>query len=89
MLFRLASKFMLGLWARAGVLPPAAPFGHGAKLGIPLADDAALASVYTAVTVAGCRILQQPTPMSFGTAFTLADPDGHPIRVFAVARPSA
>ncbi len=89
-LFRLASGLMLGLWDRAGVLPAPDPIGHGAELGIPVANGTALSASLNAVRMAGHRIVcvQQLTPMSFGHAFTFADPAGHPIRVFAVARPS-
>ena len=33
----------------------------------------------------GCIVLQQPTAMDFGYTFTVQDPDGHRVRVFAPA----
>lgn len=31
----------------------------------------------------GCVVLQAPTAMDFGYTFTVQDPDGHRVRVFA------
>lgn len=81
-MLKLDSGVMLGLWASAGVEPTATAPG-GCELAIAVADDHAVQARLEAWQQAGARLLQPPTRMDFGYTFTVADPDGHRLRVFA------
>ena len=84
-LFALDAGLMLGLWSRDSV-QPAPPDGAAAgtsELGFPVADTAAVDTLYRAWTALGLTMLQPPTRMDFGQTFTAADLDGHRLRVFA------
>jgi len=80
----LESGLMLGLWAASGVAPTATPPGGG-ELAVAVEDDAAVEARLAAWQAAGAQLLQPPTRMDFGYTFTVADPDGHRLRVFAPA----
>lgn len=86
-LFVLPSGWKLGLWSRHTVEPAAsagALGGHG-ELGLAVADGEAVDRLYRRWQELGLAILQPPTAMDFGYTFTAADPDGHRLRVFALA----
>lgn len=80
----LESGVMLGLWASAGV-EPAATLPGGSELAIAVKDDAMVEARLDAWLSAGAQVLQPLTRMDFGYTFTVADPDGHRLRVFAPA----
>ncbi len=84
-MLKLDSGVMLGLWASSGVEPAATAPG-GCELAIAVANDVAVQAHLEAWQLAGARLLQPPTLMDFGYTFTVADPDGHRLRVFAPRR---
>jgi catechol 2,3-dioxygenase-like lactoylglutathione lyase family enzyme len=84
-LFALASGLMLGLWSRATVTPPPAAAGGGAEVGISVETADAVDATFADWSVRGIAIAQEPTDLDFGRSFTALDPDGHRLRVFAVA----
>jgi predicted enzyme related to lactoylglutathione lyase len=82
-MFALAPPTMLGLWRRADVLP---------KVTVPTGSNEVAWHVETKELVGtffdnakkmGAAILQDPVQMDFGYTFTIADPDGHRLRVFS------
>lgn len=75
---------MLGLWSRHTVAPEAAAAGGGGELAF---TDPDVDAVHADWRRRGLAILQPPTDMDFGRAFTAADPDGHRLRVFTPAAP--
>jgi len=82
-MFALTAPTMLGLWKRADVLPKAtAPAGSN-EIGFTVESDAVVDQFFAASKQIGAAVLQQPTLMDFGYTFTIADPDGHRLRVFA------
>jgi predicted enzyme related to lactoylglutathione lyase len=83
-LFVLPSGLKLGLWARHTVEPEANSVG-GAELVFPVANDAAVDAACADWQTHGLPILQPPTTMDFGRTFVALDPDGHRLRVYAVA----
>ncbi len=83
-LFVLPGGLKLGLWARAGVQPTAAAPG-GSELTITLPQRTEVEALHAEWAARGLRVLQTPTAMDFGHTFTVADPDGHRLRVFSPA----
>jgi predicted enzyme related to lactoylglutathione lyase len=81
-LFALESGFMLGLWSKHTVEPPATSVG-GSEVAFSLADNAAVDALYRNWSERGIPIAQTPTAMEFGYTFVAFDPDGHRLRVFA------
>jgi catechol 2,3-dioxygenase-like lactoylglutathione lyase family enzyme len=84
-LFALANGQMLGLWARDAVEPAAPMKGDCGELAFPVANDAALETIYGEWRRRGLDIAQQPTRMDFGHTFVALDPNGHRLRVFVPA----
>lgn len=84
-LFALDSGLMLGLWSRHTVEPPPAAAPGGAELGIRLADDAAVDTMHADWRGKGVAILREPFRQDFGRSFVALDPDGHRLRVYALA----
>lgn len=83
-LFVLPGGLKLGLWARAGVQPAAAAPG-GSELTITRPRRAEVEALHADWAARGLAVLQAPTAMDFGHTFTVADPDGHRLRVFSPA----
>ena len=82
-LFPLEDGMMLGLWARAGVLPAAGANGTAGELAFSVDGAAAVDAMHGVWQAKGLAILQPPTDLDFGRTFLAADPDGHRLRVFA------
>jgi len=82
-MFALTEPTMLGLWKRADVLPKvSAPTGCN-ELGFHVESQTIVEQFFEAAKQIGAKVLQEPTQMDFGYTFTVADPDGHRLRVFA------
>lgn len=73
---------MLGLWRHDGVDPAATVTPGGSEIAFIMDDVAALDARCAAWKARGISILQEPTDMDFGRTFTVADPDGHRIRLY-------
>jgi catechol 2,3-dioxygenase-like lactoylglutathione lyase family enzyme len=84
-LFALHSGLMLGLWSRHTVEPAPAAAGGGAEIAIKVDGAADVDRMHADWRGRGLAILQQPTEMDFGRTFVALDPDGHRLRVFALA----
>ncbi|MET0430580.1 MAG: VOC family protein [Microvirga sp.] len=84
-LFALASGLKLGLWSRATVAPPPTAAAGGAEVGIHLETADAVDAAFTNWKGRGIAIAQEPADLDFGRSFTALDPDGHRLRVFALA----
>ena len=84
-LFVLDNGFKLGLWSRHTVEPSAAAAGGGAELVFALDRADAVDAAHKDWAGRGLAILQTPTDMDFGRSFVGLDPDGHRLRVFALA----
>jgi predicted enzyme related to lactoylglutathione lyase len=83
--FALTPPTMLGLWRRADVKPPVtAPTGSN-ELSFQVESKAIVENFFGAAQKIGASVLQNPEQMDFGYTFTVADPDGHRLRVFAEA----
>ena len=84
-MFALTPPTMLGLWKRADVLPKVtAPTGCN-EVGFHVESNEIVEQFFESAKKIGAAILQEPTQMDFGYTFTVADPDGHRLRVFAAA----
>ena len=82
-MFELTAPTMLGLWKRADVMPKAsAPTGSN-EIGFHVESVDVVAQFFNAAKTIGATVLQEPVTMDFGFTFTVADPDGHRLRVFA------
>jgi catechol 2,3-dioxygenase-like lactoylglutathione lyase family enzyme len=79
--FRLPDGHMLGLWGEAGVEPK--PLGTGARVELcfDVPDRKSLEARLEAWTAVGATLIQDLAKMDFGDTFTVADPDGHRLRV--------
>lgn len=83
-MFALGPQGMLGLWRTPDVQPAATPAG-GSELCFTLADRAAVDACLARWEAQGARVLQRATDMDFGYTATVADLDGHRVRIFAPA----
>ncbi len=82
-MFALTAPTMLGLWKRADVLPKAtAPTGSN-EIGFQVESKDLVEQFFESAKQIGAKVLQEPVQMDFGYTFTVADPDGHRLRVFA------
>ena len=82
-MFALTPPTMLGLWKRADVLPKAtAPAGSN-EVGFQVESKEEVDKFFAMSEKLGVTILQKPTTMDFGYTFTIADPDGNRLRMFA------
>ena len=82
-MFALTAPVMLGLWKRADVLPKVtAPTGCN-EVGFHVESNAVVEEFFVTAKKIGAAVLQEPVQMDFGYTFTVADPDGHRLRVFA------
>ena len=80
--FALAPPTMLGLWRRADVLPKAiAPTGCN-EVSFHVESKDIVEQFFGVSKSIGAKVLQEPVQMDFGYTFTVADPDGHRLRVF-------
>ena len=82
-IFALTPPTMLGLWKRADVMPKViAPTGCN-EVGFQVENNSIVDDFFTEAKKIGATVLQEPAQMDFGYTFTVADPDGHRLRVFA------
>jgi catechol 2,3-dioxygenase-like lactoylglutathione lyase family enzyme len=82
-LFVLPSGLKIGLWL-ADEMEPKVGAADGVDISFSEPDRAAVNKTYDAWTKLGLAVLQAPVEMDFGFTFTLADPDGHRLRVFSL-----
>lgn len=82
-MFALDSGAMLGLWKRETVEPASSGATGACELAFAVQDRDAVDARYTSWRALGCEVLQSPVRMDFGYTFTVQDPDGHRVRVFA------
>lgn len=73
---------MLGLWKVDGVEPKATLTGGGGEIAFAVGARDEVDATHADWLARGLTILQTPTDLDFGRAFTAADPDGHRLRVF-------
>lgn len=86
-MFALAPGAMLGLWRRDTV-EPASRGGPGAcELAWAVQGRDVVDTCHARWRALGCTVLQAPAAIDFGYTFTVADPDGHRVRVFAPEGP--
>ncbi|MEH3159577.1 MAG: hypothetical protein PGN08_12035 [Sphingomonas taxi] len=57
----------------------------GSDLGFKLASAAAIDQTHAEWAAKGATIALPPTDLDFGRSFVALDPDGHRLRVYAVA----
>ncbi len=86
-MFALGSGAMLGLWKRDTVLPVSGGAPGASELAFAVQDRAAVDARHARWRALGCTVLQPPAAMDFGYTFTVQDPDGHRVRVFAPEGP--
>ena len=82
-LYALPNGLKLGLWLKDEMLPPTGK-PDGVDISFGAADTNAVRALYARWTALGLDVLQEPTDMDFGFTFTVADPDGHRLRAFAL-----
>lgn len=82
-LFVLSTGMKLGLWSRHTALPTVTGQSGGMEIGFRVDAVVEVDRIYADWTKRGLRVLQTPTQAGFGYTFTVADPDGHRLRVYA------
>ncbi len=82
-MFALGPGAMLGLWKRDTVDPAANGQPGAGELAFSVPDREAVDARLARWQSLGCQLLQCPVAMDFGYTFTVQDPDGHRLRVFA------
>ncbi|MCB1410197.1 MAG: VOC family protein [Rhodobacteraceae bacterium] len=75
----------LGLWRAAEVAPAAGGKPGVGEVCVALADATALGALHDRLIAQGAAVIQPPTEMGFGLAFTVLDPDGHRLRPYVPA----
>jgi predicted enzyme related to lactoylglutathione lyase len=82
-MFSLGATTALGLWRRADVLPKVtAPAGSN-EVGFQVESSEIVDRFFASSKQAEATVLQEPVNLDFGYTFTVADPDGNRLRVFA------
>ena len=84
-LYVFAGGIKLGLWKRDTVVPESTGAPGSLEVGILLATADEVDELHARCVKAGHTIVQAPTDLDFGRSLTLADPDGHRLRFFALA----
>lgn len=84
-LFTLPSGLAIGLWDKAGVEPTPTALGGGSELGFKIDNADEIDLIYAEWQSKGAAIALPPTDLDFGRSFVALDPDGHRLRVYAVA----
>jgi catechol 2,3-dioxygenase-like lactoylglutathione lyase family enzyme len=82
-LFVLSTGMKLGLWSRHTALPTVTGESGGSEIGFRVDTVADVDRIYADWTARGLRVLQTPVKADFGYTFTVTDPDGHRLRVYA------
>ncbi|MCI5052796.1 MAG: VOC family protein [Simkaniaceae bacterium] len=77
-MFALDNGVMLGLWSKHTAEPIVKGGVGGHEIAFAAEDVDAM---YEALGNLDVTVLQKPTDMDFGRAFTICDPDGHRIRI--------
>lgn len=85
-LFTWETGWDFGIWGKNELEPKSDSIGGASEVGLPLADNDAVDSLYAQWKSKGISILQEPTQMGFGYTFTAADPDGNRLRLYAAAQ---
>lgn len=83
-LFALPSGLMLGMWLKTAVTPMVSTTQSfaGTELAFAVATQHDVELWHTKAQQLGVDVLQAPTTLDFGYSLTLADLDGHRVRVF-------
>lgn len=84
-LFVLSQGITLGLWEKADVQPAPLTGGGGGELGFKVAHVSEVDRIHEAWVAKGASTPFPPTDLDFGRSFVALDPDGHRLRVYAVA----
>lgn len=84
-LFILPSGLALGLWGKNGVQPAPVAGGGGSEIGFKVDSAAQIDATHADWQASGATIALPPTDLDFGRSFVALDPDGHRLRVYAVA----
>ena len=81
-MFALPNGIMLGLWSYQTASPDVTAQPGASEIAFAHQD---IDSSYAQWKKMGIAIAQEPTDMNFGRTFTVLDPDGHRIRIYAMA----
>ncbi|MDM7970206.1 MAG: glyoxalase [Paracoccaceae bacterium] len=87
-LFMLDSGLAVGLWKKDGVAPAPASLPGACDLAFKVAPDQ-INRLHADWQAMGVSIALPPTALDFGTSFVATDPDGHRLRVYALAEEMA
>jgi len=82
-MFALGHGAMLGLWKQDTVEPASRGAPGACELAFAIEGRDAVDARHARWRALGCTVLQAPMAMDFGYTFTVQDPDGHRVRVFA------
>lgn len=84
-LFVLEGGRKIGLWSRQTVEPAPGAAAGAAEIGFRVDTDAEVDAAHADWSARGLAIALAPTDLDFGRSFVALDPDGHRLRVFALA----
>jgi predicted enzyme related to lactoylglutathione lyase len=84
-MFVLPSGLGAGLWKKDGVRPAPVVTGACCDIGIKVHEAAAVDAMHREWTEKGATIAMAPSDLDFGRSFVATDPDGHRLRVCAMA----
>lgn len=84
-MFILPSGLGLGVWNRNEITPPPTGGVGGDEIGFKVAAPEAVDALHDMWRGKGARIAMEPRDLDFGRSFLALDPDGHRLRVYALA----
>jgi predicted enzyme related to lactoylglutathione lyase len=82
--FMLDGGLTLGLWRKDEVMPLSENPAGACELGFKVGHDQ-ISTMHADWRDKGAAIILPPTELGFGTSFVALDPDGHRLRVYAMA----
>jgi len=80
------NSWQLGLWAKHSVEPSCNKITGAIEVATMLETSQAVDDLYKKLVQQKVEIIQQPTQLDFGYAFTIEDPDGHRLRFYNLER---
>ncbi|MCM5555669.1 VOC family protein [Pleomorphomonas sp. NRK KF1] len=84
-LFVLHGGIKVGLWSKQTVEPVTGGAPGALEIGIAMKSPTDVDAFHQRWLARGLPVFQAPVDLDFGRSLMLTDPDGHRIRVFAVA----
>lgn len=81
-MYAFSQGWKLGLWSKHDVIPAPEAISQGVEVAISLSSKEEVDAQYRQLQQQTVQIIQPPSSLDFGYAFTALDPDGHRLRFY-------